>query len=80
MMDTIVTTDGSHKLTFLNETVSKDEASNPGKEYGVVHCEAIDGKNHSLPTVKVKPKILFSCSGTIIKTIKISKTQSTIKD
>ena len=53
MMDTIVTTDDSHKLTLLNETVSKDEASNPGKECEVVHFEAIDGKNHSLPTVNL---------------------------
>ena len=53
MMDTIVTTDSSHKLTFLNETVSKNEASNPGKEYEAVHCEAIHGKNHSLPTVNL---------------------------
>ena len=51
MMDTIVTTDGWHKLTFLNENVCKDEASNPGKEYEVTQCEAIDGKNHSLPKV-----------------------------
>ena len=43
-MDTIVTTDDSHKLAFLNETVSKDEASNPGKECEVFHCKAIDGK------------------------------------
>ena len=27
----------------------------------------------------IEPKILFSCSGTIIKTVKFLKTQSTIK-
>lgn len=32
-MDMIVTTDGSHKLTFLHQTVRKDGALNRGKEW-----------------------------------------------
>ena len=64
--DTIVTTDGSHKVTFLNELSGRTKHRILVKHLRtVVHCQAIDGKNHSLPTIN----LLFWNWGLIVQKV-----------
>ena len=71
----------------LNYQISIRVYNNPSNSDTSLECKdyvkflgVLIDKNLTWKYHYIYPKILFSCSGTIIKTIKISKTQSTIKD